>query len=313
MGRAYNYIIFSVAVILAPYCRNDKASKEIRFDVAHTASISRIELNSNDLGVQSLYREKERWWLSDSILVRPDAIENILKILPSIKVKYYPPKASWEYMINAIRQEGVHLSLFDDHHQLIQSMYLGGTTNDETGTYAMIDGSSQPYVVYVPGFNGNLATRFKMSNEDWRDRMIIAVNAEDIEVLSIDYKDNPEQGFKIERIESGQFEVRDIHRIQIKYSVSLLRSYLDGYLHVGCEGIENDFRNKSLVLSSQPFATVQLKLREKPVRTIKFYTMEAVGEEGRERLFVYDERDFYLAQLRILQKLFRSIDYFRAQ
>lgn len=312
MDKAYKHILCVIVLALITSCSNDKASKEIRFDVVNTESIGKIELTSKDLGAQSLIRKRDTWWLSDSVLVRPDAIENILKILPSVRVKYYPPKAAWEYMINAIQQEGVHLSLFDLDNHLIKSMYLGGTTNDETGTYAMIDGSSQPYVIHVPGFNGNLATRFKISNADWRDRMIIAENTDDIESLSIDYRDNPEQGFKIAQTNRDQYSVTDIHQLQIKFSVPLLKTYLDGYKRVGCEGIENDFKNKSLVLANHSFATMQLKIKGKPMRSIKFYTMESVGEEGRERLFVYDNRDFYLAQLRILQKLFRSIDYFRA-
>jgi hypothetical protein len=56
--------------------------------------------------LQTLKLKKGPLWLNDSIKVRPDAIENIMHILPGVRVKVYPPKASWEFMIKSMAQEG---------------------------------------------------------------------------------------------------------------------------------------------------------------------------------------------------------------
>ncbi|MEP7321001.1 MAG: DUF4340 domain-containing protein [Saprospiraceae bacterium] len=292
-------------------CSNNE-SRETQFSIAEPELINKIEI-SGKWGLQTIKIKNERWWLNDTIKVRPDAIENILKILPSIKVKVFPPKSSWEFMIKAIQEEGVKVRFYTAKNKLLKSLLIGGTTNDERGTYAMLEGSSQPYIIHVPGFEGSLASRFILREAEWRDRMIIEENADDIQSIQVDYSNNPELSFRIEQKSTFLFTVTDLKHQEILGSMPLIKTYLQGFNKVPCEGIENDFGNKNLVLNSAPFVWLQIKIKNKPVRNIKFYTMEAVGEEDKERMFVYDERDFYLAQWRNLKKIFRSIDYFKVK
>jgi hypothetical protein len=37
----------------------------------------------------------------------------------------------------------------------------------------MIDGSSKPYVIHLPGFEGSLSSRFILNENEWRDKMIV--------------------------------------------------------------------------------------------------------------------------------------------
>ena len=313
MVNSLRFLCLIFPFLLLIHCRNNKVEQEIQFSIQNTEAIGRISLYSKVYGHQEIIRRNNRWWINDSTKARADAVENILKILPTIKVKYYPPKSAWEYMIHTVQQEGVKVSFMDvDHHQ-IKSMYIGGTTNDERGTYAMIDGSTQPYVIQSAGFDGNLGTRFKISNEEWRDRMIIDELYTDIEYVQLDYDQKPALGFRIEQSSENNYKVYDESKHDIKSSLPLVKTYLQSLNKIGCEGIENDFVNKGLVLASTPYATLTLKIKNKSSRTIKIYTMESVGEESLERMFVYDGHDFYLAQLRILQKLFRPIDYFKVK
>lgn len=82
---------------------------------------------------------------------------------------------------------------------------------------------------------------------------------------------------------------------------------------VGCEGIENDFKYKDLVINSGPHAILEIGIDGKPMRKIVFYPNTLEGDADKERMFVYDGKDFFLAQIRILQKVFRPIDYFIAK
>ena len=45
--------------------------------------------------------------------------------------------------------------------KILKTIYVGGDTQDQLGTYSMIlDNSSEPYVLEIPGFKGYLSSRF---------------------------------------------------------------------------------------------------------------------------------------------------------
>ena len=54
----------------------------------------------------------------------------------------------------------------------IKTIYIGGETADQLGTYMMISGAKEPYIVHIPGFNGYLSSRFLCKKEAWRSKKI---------------------------------------------------------------------------------------------------------------------------------------------
>lgn len=302
-------IKFSMLVLLTWIlcwgCKPDHTRRETDFRITDTAAIRTIEIYAQDGVKQTLERKPDGWRLNGKFLVRPDAIANIFRILPAVQVMFYPPDAAIGQMLQAIREHGVKLVFQDKKGDLIKSYRIGGMTNDERGTYAILEGAERPYVVHVPGFEGSLANRFIMADEDWRDRMLFRHRPEALTGLKISYPDHPDQGFEIFKRE-GRFELYDYRSRQINTSESVIRDYLDVLTGIGVEGIENDFAGIPDVLASRPHAILELKFHQDSPRTLKFFPVIIEGQQEVERLFVYDGQDFFLAQTRILQKIFRS-------
>lgn len=300
----------SCLLVLLPWilcwaCRPDNTRRETDFRITDTAAVRTIEIYAQDGIKQILERKPDGWWLNGKFLVRPDAIVNIFRILPGVQVMFYPPDAAIGQMMQTIREHGVKLVFQDKRGDLIKSYRIGGMTNDERGTYAMLEGAERPYVVHVPGFEGSLANRFIMADEDWRDRMLFRHRPETLTGLKISYPDHPDQGFEILKRE-GRFEMYDYRNRLINTSESEIRNFLDVLPGIGVEGIENDFAGIQDVLASRPHAILELKFQPESSRTLKFFPVIIEGQEEVERLFVYDGQDFFLAQTRILQKIFRS-------
>lgn len=286
-------------------CKPGHTWRETDFRIMDTAAIRTIEIYARDGAKQTLERKPDGWWLNGKFLVRPDAIVNIFRILPGMQVMFYPPDAAIGQMMQAIGEHGVKLVFQDRRGDLIKSYRIGGMTNDERGTYAILEGAERPYVVHVPGFEGSLASRFIMSDEDWRDRMLFRHHPETLTGLKISYPDHPDQGFEILKKE-GRYELYDYRNRMINTGESVIRNYLDVFTGIGVEGIENDFAGIQDVLASRPHAILELKLRPDSSRILKFFPLIIEGQQDVERLFVYDGQDFFLAQTRILQKIFRS-------
>lgn len=299
------FLLGLFTLILCWGCRPDHARRESDFRITDTAAIRSIEIYAQDGVKQTLERKQDGWWLNGKFLVRPDAIANIFRILPGVQVMFYPPDAAIAQMMQAIRNQGVKLVFLNRGGELIKSYRIGGMTNDERGTYAMLEGAERPYVVHVPGFEGSLANRFIMSDEDWRDRMLFRHRMEDLTGLKMLYPDHPDQGFEILKKE-GRFELYGYNNRLIHTSDPVIRNYLDDLRGIGVESIENDFSGIREVLASRPHAILELKFRPDSSRTLKFFPIIIEGQPEVERLFVYDGQDFFLAQTRILQKIFRS-------
>ncbi len=307
-------LLWWLCILTMVQCKPDTARIETNFRISNPNQIDRIEIFEKNTIKQSLYRIGSAWYLNDSTSVRPDAMENIIRILPSIKVMFYPPRAAWENMVTAINQEGVTVVFKDKKNQVIKTWHIGGLTNDERGTYAMIDGSTQPYVVHVPGFEGSLASRFNMTDEDWRDRMMFKVTPNEILAIAIEYPQDPSENFALWYDQtSGTYLLSNPVGKPIAVTKGQALNYLEVFQHIGAESIANNFQHKAIVLSSIPHAIIHIEITGKPKRIVKFYTMQSVGEPGMDRMFVYDGRDFFLAQLRILQKLFRGRTFFLAK
>lgn len=308
--RGLNIFCCLIFCCFAWYCRPvSRETIETDFAISRPEQINSIEIFHRGVKDQILEKSDGSWILNQKYKIRSDAMDNILRILPDLKVLYYPPKTAWENMERAIREEGVKLVFKDGSGRLIKSFSLGGTTNDERGTYAILEGAAKPYVIHVPGFEGSLANRFNMTEAEWRDRMIFHEKKEELQKLIIRYPAQPSMGFELEK--QGELWVLfNSSHIKVNTSPALIQSYLDDYDRVGAESIENEYRYIPQVLASAPHAVIEWHSRDGSVRTIKFYPVMNEGQTGVDRFYVYDGRDFFLAQMRILQKIFRSIDSF---
>lgn len=308
--RERNFVYLTLLFGLIWSCKPASREQiETDFKIERPERIAFIEIYHQGKLEHSLSKTLEGWKLNQKYKVRPDAMDNILRILPDLKVLYYPPAAAWENMVRAIQEEGVRMVFKDASGKKIKSFSIGGTTNDERGTYAILEGASKPYVVHVPGFNGSLVNRFRMSDDEWRDRMIFNEKKEDLVQFRIQYPGEPLSGFELTKKEN-RWVLNNLNHEVIRANESLLLSYLDGFSGIGAEGIENDYRYIPQVLQSTPHAIITWTTLDGSSRTIKFYPVELDGRTGIERFYVYDGEDFFLAQTRILQKIFRSIDSF---
>ncbi|MDZ4709773.1 MAG: DUF4340 domain-containing protein [Saprospiraceae bacterium] len=310
MPEISNFYWYGILICLTWGCKPGQGDQmETDFKLSNPERIAAIEIYHQGILEQTLSKTKQGWIVNQKYAVRPDAIDNILRILPDLRVMYFPPSAAWENMVRAIKEQGVTLVFKGPSGQKIKSFSLGGTTNDERGTYAMMEGSTKPYVIHVPGFDGSLANRFIMEENDWRDRMIFKEIKEDLIKIKVNYPEQPGAGFELEKVE-GKWRLFSLSRKPVTADESLIHTYLDGFSGIGAEGIENDFKSIPQVLEMTPHAVIEIQKPGRTARIIKFYPIRLDGQDRVERFYVYDGKDFFLAQMRILQKLFRSIDSF---
>jgi hypothetical protein len=195
-------LVALIVVALAVYFVKTRtfSKKELTdFAINDTSVVTKIFL-ANKSGTGSVVLEKQvdnEWKVNNKYRVRKDAIQNILSTLASLKVKTPVGRASFNNVIKALASSATKVEVYNKS-ELIKTIYVGGPTMEYDGTYMMIEGSSKPYIVEIPGFEGYLSTRFFTDEEQWKDSKIFYTKFKELQKVVMQDIVNPINSFQVE-------------------------------------------------------------------------------------------------------------------
>lgn len=269
--------------------------------------------------------EADSWQLNSQYLARPNAIENLLEVIEQVQIKYIPEESATQNIINEMRTIGVQVDLYDDSDTLIKSYHVGGATQDERGTYMMMNteqGFARPFVVNIPSIEGSVRGRFILSETDWRDRAIIKEDVSKLNFIKVDYSGNSSESFTI-KIENGAANVYSATNIrEIAIDKNIVKAYVQGFDEVYAEYIDNQNPLRDSIAALIPFSTISYGISQDEVKTIKLFPLSDLLYEGEGksnttslatggRYFIdCSWGDFMLAQNRLIGKLLRGKSFF---
>ena len=128
------------------------------------------------------------------------AIENIIKdmAVASVKVEIY----QWKYRIN----------LFDivclfPHEKLTKVYYAGGPIQSNQGSYMIMEHSSVPFVVYLPGLRGFVTPIYSPIEKYWRDYSIFKKTIPQIESVKMEFPADPANSFEVRNSQNLNLQV----------------------------------------------------------------------------------------------------------
>lgn len=160
---------------------------EMQFAVQNPDDIYKIFIADRRGKTATLERKDGYWLYNGQWKARPTAMENLLKTVTQLKVYYLGSKAAEKTMVETIAADGVKVEIYNRQNEKIKCYYVGGVTNDERGTYMMMEGAETPYVTHIPSFVGQLRVRYMVGDDNWRDRAIFDVPYTDIQSVTVDY------------------------------------------------------------------------------------------------------------------------------
>jgi len=176
------------------------SKKELsNFAIKDTSLVTKIFLaNKSGSGSVVLEKQPDNYWkVNNKYRVRKDAINNILSTLASLKVKAPVGRASFNNIVKELASTATKVEVYNNSN-LIKTIYVGGPTMDYNGTYMMIEGSSKPYIVEIPGFEGYLSTRFFTEEEQWKDSKIFYTKFKELQKVVMQDISNPANSFQVE-------------------------------------------------------------------------------------------------------------------
>lgn len=281
----------------------------------------------------SLERQGDHWIYDGQYKASKPVMRPLLDAIKKMRIKYKPPQAAVDNIVNVLAAQGIKVELYDQENELIKSYYVGGGTSDERGTYGILEGAEQPYVLEIPAWEGNLSVRFRLKGDDWRSKLLFETPIENIRSVAIEYPKQKQHSFVLEQSESGEYSIAPFYELTQAMDGAVNEGKAQDFLHqfksVSAESFRNQMAGRDSIRQLVPFSRITLvstqgdtsqatlfpiipeQVLTQDVKTGD-YVMAGGGEI--ERYYVdTNSGDFMMAQHLVLKRVLKSYQSFFGQ
>lgn len=330
-------ILLVLGILTAWFVINNRRStiKEALkdFAVEDTASINKIFLadRNNTITLQKV--KPGQWTVNDKFKARNDAVSLLLYTIKMLEVKQPVGKKARENVIRKLIAGATKVEIYQND-KLVKVYYVGGETQDHLGTYMLLhdhetgENSSIPFVMYIPGFDGYLTTRYFTDLNDWRGKIVFQHTPPQIKSVKVEFIERPEFSYEISLPDKNRFELKHLQTNTVinDYDTLAVKQYISGYQNVNFETLLTDNlmdkAKKDSILSQPVIFSIELTDINGEKNKVQLYHKAA--EEGvldvngeplkydldRMYALINNGKDFVVVQYYVFGKLLQPIGYF---
>lgn len=289
----------------------------------HEALVERVE------GLHWIYTNKTT---GKQYRANPSAIHTLLETIQKVRTREAVNKEAMDHAVKSLAAQATKVEIYDKDKNKLRVYYVGPMTHGATGNFMIMDGSDQPYVTYIPKFQGTIGTRYLTQEVDWRDKAIFRADPKELEFVQVEYQapSQKSQSFKISKTSDSKFNVIPLGPSSPKYSVDKINqdnaaTYFEDFDIVAAEQILYDKTLRDSIIISTPFAVISYKTKAhnepQVFRLYSLYNPTADRGDGNpghrqkiQRYFIdINEDNFFLGQHLVLRKLLWGYNFFFQQ
>ncbi len=234
-------IVLGAGAYYALYLKNQSSTLNIKdsaFQIPDTASVTKIFLASKFGWSTTLEKINGIWYINNQ-KASSGMVRMLLRTMHLQRIKRPVYSGERNMVIKTIATKGTKVEVYagDD---LIKTFFVGGNTNDSEGTYFIMEGSENPFVVYMPGLRGFLNSRYRVKEDDFRDTQLFGSSASSLKSVSVEYPKQPDQSFIIENSGSGMtlFGPEDYDPLKVEnYVLVLQKVHIVNILNMENDGV----------------------------------------------------------------------------
>ncbi len=311
------------------------------FKLNDSSNVTRIFMSDKNNNSVTLEKKAPgNWTVNDQYAGQNQNINLLLKTMAQLEV--YQPVANAahdnivkELAVNAVKVEIYQMVYRVDlfglirwfrHEKLTKVYYVGGATQSNLGCFMLMQGSSEPFVVFQPGFRGFVSPRYSPIEKYWRDYNVFKKSIPEIASVRIEVPATPDYSYEVRNNGNNKFVLISLsdNKEVFNYDTLKLLNFLSGFRNLNYEAIINDMDKvrKDSILKSRPFIIITLTDTAGVSKTIKTYHKQ--GPEGQtdpkgmplpydlDRLYasVNDGKDFTIIQYFSFDKVLRPKPFF---
>jgi hypothetical protein len=311
------------------------------FAVDDTANITTIFMSDKNNNTLKMTRQLPgyNWIINDKYPGHKFNINMLLETMLNLKVKEPVPVAAHNNIIKELSVNAVKVEIYQwvyridvfgirlfPHEKLAKVYYVGGATQNNRGTFMLMEGSPEPFITYLPGLRGFVSPRYMPIEKYWRDYTVFRTNINEIASVRVEFPSYPEQSYLITNRRGLDFDLESLadKKKVPDYDTLKVMNFLSAFRNLNFEALLNDIdqQKKDSVLSSQPFAIITLTDTKGISRTIKTFHKKSGYDQtdyngkpvpydlDRAYALVNDGKDFVLIQFYVFDKVLKPVKYF---
>lgn len=303
----YIVIIAVLIVIAAILIGNNRYLSTLRgeaadFTVYDTASITKLFFADKSGNKVLLQRTPEGWNVNNEYKANQNLINDMLYTLNRMRIKMpVSVKKSDNIVTNMastntkveVYQMLPRINLFNKiklfyHEKRSKVFYIGGVTQDNSGTYILKEGGDKVYIVHLHGFRGFISSRFTANPTDWREHVIFNEQMGDIASLKLELNDDPDNGFIINENGRYQFSMKRLNGQTVEFDTLRVLNLMSSFKDVRFESFLYDVEasRRDSILNSPFQQRLTLTTKNGTIKSVTTYRMRINAD-----LFEYSEEE----------------------
>ena len=300
---------------------NDHSSSALRsFHIRDTASITKIFLADKNNRTITLERVGSKWIIDQKIEARRDAVKLLLETFYSMRVKTPVAISTREEIFRKMSGKSIKVEVYSGTRN-IKTFYTGGVTQDNLGSYMLLENSNTPYIIEIPGFRGFISSRFSTSMKNWRNNVLISEKWEDIKEISINLRKHPKQGFRAVQTEPQKFELYNYENKKVhSFDTLKVKGFFEQFEIANYDREVDLFGDemKDSVLGSHPEVHIKLIDISDSIQNYRFFRVPYISIEQDPNKDYYpqsmwafnNDNDWVIIQTYTYLLMFRGLEDF---
>jgi hypothetical protein len=268
-------ILFVIAIItglwaLLTSLSKDQVGKPVYGDfiAIDTSDITKVSFTVKGITHYVAPKTSTTWFIDSKYEVRKDIITTMKLGLARMEVKMPVSTELKESIKKKLLQDGVYVEVKTE--EKTNAFWIITNENDNNSSYYLSSKDAEPYIIYVPGFTGDLSDLFKLKAGDWRNKALYRNSLGSIQEIELSYASAPADGFKIEN-DLGKYHIVNMKNVDS----TKLYTYLSSFQHINVEDYVVDEQRDSvdyLLKNQKPEVTLTLIDSDKTQsKTIQIY------------------------------------------
>jgi hypothetical protein len=336
-------ILLLAAVILIVTNSYTTLKKKVSdFSVQDTTIVTKLFLadkNNNEVTLTRSYYGT--WLVNGKYLAQEAKISSFLKTLKDLEVRSPVALAARNNVLTRMAAIGKKIEIYQvvprinlfnkirlfPHEKLTKTYYIGDVTQDNQGTFMLMKGAEEPYVVHIPGFRGFVSSRYSTNVSDWRDYTVFKSKLNEILSIKVEFPLQQEQSYQFDLPDNKHIDLKSLINDQVLQHYDTIRvlSFLTSFADIRFEALLEGQVEKNFIDSvetSTPKTIITLTDRDGKVNEVKIFRKKSFAglysEDGmtmepldldRAYALVNNGEDFVLIQYYVFDRVTRTLDY----
>jgi hypothetical protein len=334
-------LAFIALIFILTNTTNTFKRSQSDFAVNDTSNITTIFMSDKNNNTLKMTRQFPgyNWIINDKYPGQKFNINMLLETMLNLQVREPVPMAARNNMIKELSVNAVKVEIYQwvyridvfgirifPHEKLTKVYYVGGATQNNRGTYMLMQDSPDPFITYLPGLRGFVSPRYMPIEKYWRDYTVFKKNLDEIASVRIEFPSIPEQSFLVTNHQDRTIELVSLidNKRITNFDTLKVMTFLSAFRNLNFEALLNDIdqHKKDSILSSPPFTIITLTDTKGISKTIKTFHKnsgyDVTDYNGkpipydldRAYALVNDGKDFTLIQFFVFDKILKPVKYF---